>query len=105
MIEWPFIILILIFLIMLTISQKWYSSYLRERKEREKYMETYVMNLKEREEYYLNQQGFISFVRFLFLLSLLSTFLKDIVSSFLRKVNTTKRTISNSVFYKAVKKY
>jgi len=84
-------------------AQKWHSSYLKERAEEKKYFDVYVMNLEERKDYEMSQQGFIAFVRFLFLLSLTGSFIKELYRRGRIKLKLVKRYTINDVFYKSIK--
>jgi uncharacterized membrane protein len=99
------IVNVLIVFLLIIPAQKWYASYLREKKEEEEYKKYYVMNLEERKEHDLNNQGFISFVRFLFLLSILGTFLKEVFERWRLKFLLMKKLAINSTLYKVIKKY
>ena len=103
--EHSFVMLIVLLLLVLVSSQRWHASYEREKKDKEKYMETYVMNLREREEHNLGQQGFISFVRFLFLLSILGSFIRGLWNGFILKVNLVRGSNINLILYKIIRKY
>ena len=86
-------------------AQKWYASYRREQEQENRYKEFYVMNLEERKEHDLNLQGFISFIRFLFLLSIFGTFLKEVYYRWVFKFQSIKKLAINSTLYKVIKKY
>ena len=101
------IVIFLIILVMIVTArlQVWYFSYRREKDKREEVQSIYVMNLREREECELNRQGFIVFIRFLFLLSLFVSFLKKYLINCFNTVKLQKRQIfSNYLDYKVIRK-
>lgn len=103
--ELLFVTVVGLFAIFMVLSQKWYSAYLREKKEVEQYQNIYVKNLQEMEEFRLNQQGFISFIRALFLFSLTGNFIKQVLKKWLIKVKLAKRQAVTESIYSIIKKY
>ena len=98
-----FICFIAVVAIVLVRVQIWHSSYIREKKKEEKDVSMYVMNLEEQEECRLKQQGFISFLRFLFLLSITTSFIKEVWVGFIVKFKVAKKEVMNNVMYKVIR--
>lgn len=98
------LIVVIICLTILSVhAQKWHGYYLKNKVEEKKYFDVYVMNLEERKDYELSQQGFVSFVRFLFLLSLTGNFIKELFRRFYIRVKLARRYAINDVLYRLIR--
>jgi|UniRef100_A0A7C3WLD5 hypothetical protein len=87
------ILILFLFMTFLLNSQRWYNSYLKEKDKKRKDLEIYVMNLKERQMFEMEKQGFVTFVRFLFLLSLFPSFIKNLVRSLIIEIKFVKNSM------------
>jgi hypothetical protein len=101
--ELIFIIVIICLVLLMVHAQKWHGAYLKDKVEEKKYFDVYVRNLEEREDYVLSQQGFVSFVRFLFLLSLSGNFIKELFRRFHVRVKLARRYAINDVLYRLIR--
>jgi hypothetical protein len=101
--ELIFITVIICLVILMVHAQKWHGSYLKEKIEEKKYFDVYVRNLEEMRDYELSQQGFVSFVRFLFLLSLSGNFVKELFRRFYTRFKLARRYAINDVLYRLIR--